>query len=181
MQTTILSQNRYWATMSKLADSDKVSYNTWFLKEACRAAILRHSFDLQSSNWRESAPGQTLNLIMTRVLIVDDQPAFRQQLTSVLFYAGLIVAGEASSIKEALEILPDLSVDLAIVDVEMPVINGVEGTRLLKEAAPQLRVILVSIVSDPSSMLDQAAANVGAEAFIPKDCLSLEVIKGWDR
>jgi DNA-binding NarL/FixJ family response regulator len=118
---------------------------------------------------------------MTRVLIVDDQPAFRKQLCSVLAYTGLAVAGEAGSIREALQILPGLSADLAVVDVEMPGINGVEGTRLLKKAYPQLRVILVSAYADQAALFKKSAVSAGAEAFISKDRLDPDVIKGWER
>ncbi len=121
------------------------------------------------------------NPSMIRVLIVDDQPAFRKQLRSVLALTGLEVAGEAGSIHEALEILPDLAASLAVVDVEMPEINGVEGTRLLKKAFPGLRVILVSAYADQAALLKKSAASAGAETFIPKDRLDPEVIKGWGR
>ena len=117
---------------------------------------------------------------MTRVLIVDDQPEFRKQLSSVITFSGLVVAGEAGSVAEALELLPSLSPDLAIVDIDMPGINGIDGTRLLKKAAPKLRVILVSAYSDQSTLFMQAAARVGAECFISKDRLDLEVIKSWE-
>jgi len=116
---------------------------------------------------------------MTRVLIVDDQAVFRQQLGSVLTFAGLKVAGEAASIREALDLLPDLHADLAIVDVELPEINGIEGTALLKSAFPTLSVILVSAYSDQSELFEQAAARVGAMEFISKDRLDLEVIQSW--
>jgi len=116
---------------------------------------------------------------MTRVLIVDDQAVFRQQLGSVLTFAGLEVAGEAASIREALDLLPDLHADLAIVDVELPEINGIEGTALLKSAFPTLSVILVSAYSDQSELFEQAAARVGAMEFISKDRLDLEVIQSW--
>ncbi len=118
-------------------------------------------------------------LSMTRVLIIDDQPAFRKQLCSVLTFTGLVVAGEAESVREALRLLPVISPDLAIVDVDLPGINGIEGTLLLKKASPKLRVILVSAYSDQSALFKQAAASVGAEKFISKDHLDPEVIKGW--
>ncbi len=118
---------------------------------------------------------------MTHVLIVDDQPAFRKQLRSVLAFSGLEVVGEAGSVDEALRLLPGISADLAIVDVEMPGINGIEGTPLLKKASPRLRVILVSAYANHMELFSKAAARVGAEYFISKDCLDPEVIKSWER
>ena len=118
---------------------------------------------------------------MTRILILDDQPEFRKQLSSVITFSGLVVAGEAGSVPEALELLPAISADLAIVDIGLPGINGIEGTLLLKKVYPKLRVILVSAYSDQSTLFMQAAARVGAECFISKDRLDLDVIKGWER
>ena len=120
-------------------------------------------------------------LSMIRVLIIDDQPAFRKQLCSVLNFTGLVVAGEAATIRAALKLLPVVSADLAIVDVDLPGINGIQGTLLLKKASPKLRVILVSAYSDQSALFKQAAASVGAEKFISKEHLDPEVIKGWGR
>ena len=122
-----------------------------------------------------------LNQSMTRILILDDQPEFRKQLRSVITFSGLVVVGEAGSVPEALELLPILSPDLAIVDIDLPGVNGINGTRLLKRACPKLRVILVSAYSDQSALFMKAAARVGAECFISKDRLDPEVIKSWER
>ncbi len=134
---------------------------------------------------RFNAPLHDLAIIsdrpMTRVLIVDDQSEFRKQLRSALTFSGLEVAGEAGSVHEALKLLPCISADLAIVDVEMPGINGIEGTKLLKEALPVLRIILVSAYANHLELFTQAAARAGAESFISKDRLDPEVIKSWER
>ncbi len=139
-----------------------------------RCEITRLTDPLHDLDMKSSQP-------MTRILIVDDQPAFRKQLRSVLAFSGLEVAGEAGSIREALDLLPEISPDLAIVDVEMPGINGIEGTKLLKEASPTLRVILVSAFANHMELFTQAAARVGAECFISKDRLDPEMVKGWER
>ncbi len=116
---------------------------------------------------------------MTRVLIVDDQPAFRRQLRRLLTYAGLTVVGEAEDIPEAERQVQALQPDLAVVDVRLPGINGIEGTSRLKALAPDLRVILVSAYRDQAEIFCTAAEEVGAEAFIPKDDLDLNVVRTW--
>ena len=116
---------------------------------------------------------------MTRVLIVDDQPGFRRHLCQLLTYAGLTVVGEAGNIPEAERMVQELGPDLAIVDVMLPGINGLEGTRRLLSLAPELRVILVSIHHDQADVFRTAAAEVGAKAFIPKDELDLDVVRVW--
>lgn len=117
---------------------------------------------------------------MTRVLIVDDQPAFRRQLRPLLTHAGLTVVGEVGNIPEAEELVQALQPDLAVVDVMLPGVNGIEGTSRLKALAPSLRVILVSAHRDRADVFRTAAEEAGAEAFIPKDELDLSVVQAWE-
>ena len=120
---------------------------------------------------------QTMNPI--RVLIVDDQPAFRRQLRQLLTQAGLIVVGEAGDMLEAKELTRNLHPDLAVVDVSLPGETGVSGTPQLMMLAPKMRVILVSAYHDSAQVLQKSAMEAGAEAFVPKDDLELEVVKKW--
>ncbi len=116
---------------------------------------------------------------MTRILIVDDQPSFRRQLRALLERAGLDVVGEAGDISEAERKTRATHPDLAIVDVMLPRINGVDGTARLKAIAPNLRVILVSAYPDRVNLFRQAAQNVGAEMFVAKDDLDLAMARAW--
>ena len=116
---------------------------------------------------------------MTRVLIVDDRPAFRCQLRPLLARAGLTVVGEAGDIPEAEAQVQALQPDLAVVDVVLPGINGIEGTARLRALAPALRVILISARRDQADVFRTAAAEVGAEAFISKDDLDLRAVRAW--
>ena len=101
---------------------------------------------------------------MTRVLIVDDQPAFRTQLRRLLARAGLNVVGEAGDIPQASAQALSLRPDLAIVDVMLPGINGVDGTLRLKAAVPELRVILISAHRDQAGVLRDAAGRPAPRA-----------------
>ncbi len=116
---------------------------------------------------------------MLRVLIVDDQPAFRQHLRRLLTYAGLTVVGEAGDISEAEKLAGSMQPDLAVVDVMLPDINGLEGVSRLKALRPALRVILVSAYHDRAQVFRTAAEEAGAEAFIPKDELDVDVVRAW--
>jgi DNA-binding NarL/FixJ family response regulator len=117
--------------------------------------------------------------IMTRVLIVDDQASFRHQLRQLLTYAGLEVVGEASDISTAEGLVQSLQPDLAIVDIMLPGINGLEGTRRLKASASCLRVILVSAYRDHAAAYRAAATQAGADLFIAKDELEINVVRTW--
>jgi CheY-like chemotaxis protein len=116
---------------------------------------------------------------MTRVLIVDDQPAFRRQLSRLLAHAGFLVVGEANDIPEAETQLQAHAPDLAVVDVMLPGINGLEGIPRLKALAPTLRVILISAYGNQADLLRTAAVQAGAEAFFVKDDLELSVVQSW--
>jgi DNA-binding NarL/FixJ family response regulator len=117
---------------------------------------------------------------MTRVLIVDDQPAFRRHLSRLLVYAGLTVVGEAGDIPEAESLLQALRPDLAVVDVMLPGISGVEGTPRLRAVVPALRVILISAHRNQAHLFRVAAEQAGAEAYFAKDDLDLEVVQAWN-
>jgi DNA-binding NarL/FixJ family response regulator len=116
---------------------------------------------------------------MTRVLIVDDQPAFRRQLRRLLTHAGLTVVGEAGSIAQAEALMLALQPDLAVVDVMLPGSSGIEGARRLRALAPDLRVIVVSAHRDRADLFQAAAREAGAEAFVAKDDLSIDLARGW--
>jgi DNA-binding NarL/FixJ family response regulator len=116
---------------------------------------------------------------MTRVLIVDDQPAFHRQLRRLLSLAGLEVVGEAADIPSAEGLVQSLQPDLAVVDIMLPGINGLEGTRRLKRISPYLRVFLVSAYTDQASLYTASAREVGAEAFLAKDELDLDTVLAW--
>ncbi|MGC9398427.1 MAG: response regulator [Anaerolineae bacterium] len=118
-------------------------------------------------------------MTMTRVLIVDDQPRFRRHLRRLLTYAGLDVVGEAETIPQAEEVIQQLRPDLVILDVILPGVNGLAGTQRLKALLPDLRVILISAYRDQADGFRSAAEEVGADAFIAKDDLSLEVVQTW--
>jgi len=118
---------------------------------------------------------------MLRVLIIDDQPTFRHHLRQSLTYAGLDVIGEAGNIPMAEELLQTLDhpPDIAVIDVMLPGINGLEGASRLKVLLPNMRVFLVSAYQDQAQVFKISAQEVGAEAFIAKEDLDLDTIKKW--
>ena len=118
---------------------------------------------------------------MTRVLIVDDEPAFRGHLHRLLAHAGLSVVGEAGNILEAEQLVAAFQPDLAVVDLILPGVNGVEGIAQMKALYPSLRAILISAHRNEADLLRTAAEEAGAEAFVPKDELDLSVVEKWKR
>ncbi len=116
---------------------------------------------------------------MTRVLIVDDQSAFRHQLRLLLMYAGFEVVGEVEDIPTAERLVATLRPEIAIVDMMLPAIDGLDGTRRLKLIDPSLRVIVISAYRDHAEVYRTAARQAGAEAFVAKDELDVNLARTW--
>jgi two-component system, OmpR family, response regulator len=116
---------------------------------------------------------------MIKVLIIDDQPTFRRQLSTLLSYAGMTVIGEASDISTAEKIAKETQPDIAVIDVMLPGENGLSGTKKLKALVDHLRVFLISAHHDSADLFMKSAEDIGAEAFISKDELDLDLVKRW--
>ena len=82
---------------------------------------------------------------MIRVLIVDDQELFRESLKVVLSVSpGVEVTGAASGVQEALKSAANCRPDVVLMDIRMPGMDGVEGTRLFKERWPDMKVVVLT-------------------------------------
>ena len=105
---------------------------------------------------------------MIRVLVVDDHRLVRAGLITLLEAAGDIeVAGEAADGRQALEAARAVAPDVVLMDLSMPVLDGVAATRLLLEERPQARVIALTSFSDRQRVNDVLAA--GAIGYLLKD------------
>lgn len=104
---------------------------------------------------------------MIRVLIVDDHPIFRRGLASLLAGAdGITVVAEADDGIGALRIAQEVPWDVALLDVSMPTLNGIEVLRRLSKSFPTRRIVMLS-----QFPIDQFAARVrreGAAGYISK-------------
>src|SRR5260370_10265725 len=80
----------------------------------------------------------------TRVLLADDHALIRQGLKALLEKQGFQVVGEASDGQEALRSVEKTQPDVAIVDISMPVLNGIDAARELKKSSPKTKVILLT-------------------------------------
>ena len=114
------------------------------------------------------------------VLVVDDQAHFRRvALEVVAATPGFESLGEAASGEEALALAADLKPDLILLDVRMPVMDGIETARLLSRQQPGGVIVLISI--DYPSELPDEVASCGAKALIRKrDFGSRALRRLWD-
>ena len=117
--------------------------------------------------------------IHMRVLIVDDQPIFRQHLRDLLIRGGFVWVVETGDIPTAVKAAQKQNFGLAVVDVMLPGVNGIEGVRRLHAIAPEMRVIVVSAYSNSTDFLRQAALAAGAEAFYSKEQLAPALLATW--
>ena len=104
---------------------------------------------------------------MIRVLLVDDQPAVRRGLLMRLrLEPDMQIVGEASTGREALALAQTLTPDVVLLDIEMPVMGGIEATTALRAVVPQSAVVILSIHTDRQTRMRAQAA--GAVAFVEK-------------
>ncbi|HJA49557.1 MAG TPA: response regulator transcription factor [Candidatus Agathobaculum intestinipullorum] len=104
---------------------------------------------------------------MIRVLIADDQELIRQSLSFVLdAQADIEMVGTASDGREAIELVRREKPDVVLMDIRMPEVDGVECTRLIKSAYPQIKVIILTTFDDDEYVF--GALRYGASGYLLK-------------
>jgi DNA-binding NarL/FixJ family response regulator len=111
-----------------------------------------------------------------QVVVVDDHNFFRQGLRGLLSEQGLDVVGEAASGEAALKLVEATAPDVVVMDLSMPGIGGVEATRQLTAAAPNTRVLVLTIAADSGHMID--ALMAGACGYLLKNASVDEIVTG---
>jgi DNA-binding NarL/FixJ family response regulator len=118
---------------------------------------------------------------MTRIMIVEDNLRARRALKALISQqAGIEIAAEASNGQEALQTINEQIPDIVLMDVCMPVMDGLEATRLIKAKWPRIRVIILTMY--PQNRVE--AFETGADAFLLKGCPVEElmsVIRGFQK
>ncbi|WP_420631934.1 response regulator [Candidatus Leptofilum sp.] len=111
-----------------------------------------------------------------RILLVDDQALFREGLQTLLsVHDDLQVVGEASNGQEAIKAVRKLVPDVVLMDLRMPVLNGVAATRQISESAPNSRVIVLTTFDDDDYIFDGLRA--GAVGYLLKDVPSAKLVE----
>jgi DNA-binding NarL/FixJ family response regulator len=102
-----------------------------------------------------------------RVLVADDQPVFTAMLEAVLASDERVeVVGRAANGREALERSAELSPDVVLMDISMPIMDGLEATRRLLEADPSACVLMLTESDLPGDVT--RARKAGAAGYVPK-------------
>jgi DNA-binding NarL/FixJ family response regulator len=103
-----------------------------------------------------------------RILVVDDHQMLREALVGMLAAAGFEVVGAVGDGADATSLAIELTPDVVLMDLSMPVLNGLDATRLLREVVPGVAIVVFSAFDSPE--LKRQAFDAGAVAYLPKGC-----------
>ena len=118
---------------------------------------------------RDDSPGKI------RLVIVDDHPTYREGLRQLLEKSSdMICVGLAGDGEEAVRLVEELLPDVALVDVNMPKVNGIETTRRIKSVSPLTSVLIISAFDYPAYVLP--ALKAGAAGYVLKSASLLEIV-----
>ncbi len=114
---------------------------------------------------------------MIRVLVVDDHTMIREGIGAVLaLYKDIEVVGEAVNGQDAYEKVVRLMPNVALMDIVMPVMSGLEATKRIVKECPQTKILVLTQYDEEENML--VARHAGAYGFIPKKAAGGELVAG---
>ena len=102
-----------------------------------------------------------------RILIADDHALFRDGLRSLLVAQGHEVVGEAKNGRDAVTLTRELQPDVVLMDVQMPELDGIEATRLISAAMPDMKVVILTASDEEAKLFD--AIKSGAQGYLLKN------------
>lgn len=112
-----------------------------------------------------------------QILLVDDHELFREGLAGLInAQPDMNVAGQAGDGLEALTMARDLRPDLVVMDINMPICDGLEATRLIRAELPDVRIVMLTIHDADQKLFE--AIKAGANGYILKDTNSTEFLRG---
>jgi DNA-binding NarL/FixJ family response regulator len=109
-----------------------------------------------------------------RLLLVDDHRMLRESLRRSMEDNGFDVVGEGSDGAEGVRLAEELHPDVILMDVTMPVLDGVEATRQVRDRVPGTQVVILTMHADREVLVD--AIRAGAAGYLVKDCSTEEVV-----
>ena len=101
-----------------------------------------------------------------QVILADDHQIIRQSLKVLLEREGLKIVGEASNGQEAVKIAESLHPDVAVLDVSMSVLNGIDAAKEIQKVSPQTKTVFLTVHDEDPYLLE--ALRVGARGYVVK-------------
>jgi DNA-binding NarL/FixJ family response regulator len=121
-----------------------------------------------------SASRQQQRAIVPRILLADDQHEILEAVHSILSTdAEFVVVGTAEDGMHAVELAMNLKPDVLVLDISMPVVNGIEAARRLKKAASHIRIVFLTVHIDPEFV--DAVLTAGALGYVLKAFTAAEL------
>jgi DNA-binding NarL/FixJ family response regulator len=115
-----------------------------------------------------------------RILLADDHVMIRDGVRAVLsMNSKWQICGEAKNGKEAVEKVEKLKPHLVVLDISMPVMNGVDAAREIRRISPGTKILIFSMVD--AAQLELAARQAGADAFVGKTEAPTFLLKAVER
>jgi DNA-binding NarL/FixJ family response regulator len=110
------------------------------------------------------------------VLIADDHPVVRSGLAALVgTIPGATVVGEAADGEQVVRLAADLQPDVVVMDLHMPVVDGVVATRRIVAASPHVNVVVLTMLDDDDSVF--AAMRAGARGYLVKGAAGEDVVR----
>jgi DNA-binding NarL/FixJ family response regulator len=114
------------------------------------------------------------------ILIVDDHPLLRRGVRDVISESRQFrIVGEASDGEEAMRLVIGLKPQIAIVDIDMPRLNGLEMTRSLRQLSFSVKTIILTMYREEDMF--NAAMDLGAKAYVLKDNAANDIMAALER
>lgn len=111
-----------------------------------------------------------------RVLIVDDEPLFLELVQTMLHAEeGIEVVGKAPNGKRGVDLAAELDPDVVVMDVSMPVMNGIDATRAIRESNPSACVLILTGGSNIAEI--DKARKAGAAGYLTKERIASDLVK----
>lgn len=111
-----------------------------------------------------------------RIVVADDHPLFRKGMVTLLSSEpGFAVVGEAATGAEAIDVVTATTVDVVLMDLQMPELGGIPAIQRLKDQAAEVRILVVTLFEDDDSVF--LALRAGAHGYVLKDAREDEFIR----
>jgi DNA-binding NarL/FixJ family response regulator len=114
-----------------------------------------------------------------RVVVADDHPMFREGLAATIAsLPGKKVVGQAATGLEAIELAQQAQPDVVVMDLHMPHMNGIDATRHITQAHPQVAVLVLTMLEDDASVV--SAMQAGARGYLLKEANRAEIARALE-
>jgi NarL family two-component system response regulator LiaR len=170
---TVVKGSKHKGTYSKY----KVQRQALEERKVPVGCSIRKGKDWGMRNTAERCREDKENTEIIKIMVADDHPFIRQALKILLeAEPDMKIIGEANNGAEAVELAVKLQPDVAIMDIGMPVMNGLEATRQIKQKCPNVSILVLTVFTDNQHVI--GILNAGAAGYLTKEVFGDDVIRG---